>query len=1189
MGIAPNRFFGLHAHTAVGSPFDGLGKPEDHFDFVLENNGQGMAITEHGNMNSFAGAFLYFDQLRKAGRDFKFVPGVEAYWHPDLDQWADDMAKAKEERAKKKKVGEAIEDEGSTTTVEDETATKSGRKFNPLRRRHHLVVLPKSERGLKSLFELVSYSYVNGRYIYPRIDTKRLKHIGRDLVVSTACIGGPFARIVFDNQSEPDFEKWGPNDENHDIIMADMENLLDEFVDAVGEENFFLELQFNKLGAQHLVNKYLIELAEKTGVKLIATADSHYPRPELWQAREMYKRLGWLGRKDGNDLPQTLDDIKCELYPKNADQMWAAYQVYKDYDFYDDQTVCDAIERSHDVAFDLIGKPEPDRTVKLPSYTVPKGEKPMQALIRMAKEGLVKRGLHKKEGYVERLKHELQVIRDKDFAEYFLAKKAIIDVAKKHMLVGFGRGSAASSLVCYCLGITGIDPIKYGLLFSRFLSASRKGLPDIDSDFSDRDYLLRLLREEFGSDNVIAISNLNTFRLKSLVKDIARYYDVPFEETNAATRWLEREIIAGAKEDGIDRHEAKIDFDNAMKYSESFKTFIDAHPDIKTFVVQLDKQTRSMGRHAGGVVVSEDILSQMPVIVSRGTMQTPWVEAQIVKQLEPFGWVKFDLLGLDTLRIIERCIELILQRHEDIEEPTFDDVYKWYSQHLDPDVIDLDDQKVYEHVYHDGNFAGVFQCTNRKTQKFFRSAKPRSIIDIAALTSIYRPGPLAADVDKLYVGSKENPETMLEQHELITKVLDETFGHLVFQEQAMALGNVVGGMPLDECDTLRKIVSKKPKPGDAMYEKALELEGKFLEGSVTNGVDKEEAEALYEKMMEFAKYSFNKSHAVSYGINSYLCAWLLTYYEQEWLCAYMESQSQDPDDKANALLEVKSFKYEVVHLDINLATENWTILPDRKFMPSISTCKGVGMAAIEEIKAQRPYQNIYDLLWNEDGTWKHSKANKKVIGNLIKIGAFDSLDCVGEDKLFANYKQMHDVLIENWTLLRKCLKKDNFITQMEKLNDLIESGPLIPTDEKDEKGKIIKVPRGAYPDEDWSTKDKINTYRELMGEVNLSLIVPNWLIEKMDQRAIPPIDQFPEDRDKKAVWFVVTGKDVRQTKSGKDYLSIGTIGVTGKRIRIFLWGWENHDIEIFKPYGAIVDKTDWGFSCHIRDVRKLDV
>lgn len=304
------------------------------------------------------------------------------------------------------------------------------------------------------------------------------------------------------------------------------------------------------------------------------------------------------------------------------------------------------------------------------------------------------------------------------------------------------------------------------------------GAPDIDSDIGDRDKLLELLRNKFGDKNVIPISNYNTFKLKSLIKDISRFYGIPFEEVNAAMAPIEDDVKRELFKPGTDKNLFVLTYEDAIKYSKSLQDFVKLHPEVVGPIKILFKQNRSLGRHAGGVIVSENIAERMPLILARGEPQTPWVEGMTYKHLEELGWIKFDLLGLETLRIIERTIHLVLQRREGIENPTFQQIREWFDRHMDPKNIDLNDQKVYEYVYHEGRFAGVFQLANAGAQRLFMKAKPKNIIDIATLTSIYRPGPLAADVDKLYLEAKKDPDKIDYQHPLIKKVLEPTYGCL---------------------------------------------------------------------------------------------------------------------------------------------------------------------------------------------------------------------------------------------------------------------------------------------------------------------------------------------------------------------------------------------------------------------------
>ncbi len=420
------------------------------------------------------------------------------------------------------------------------------------------------------------------------------------------------------------------------------------------------------------------------------------------------------------------------------------------------------------------------------------------------------------------------------------------------------HNSAAGSVVTYVLGITNLDPIEYDLPFERFMNPARLGLPDIDSDVGDRDKLLDLLREKFGNQNVIPISNYNTFKLKSLIKDISRFYGIPFDEVNTAMAPIENDVKKELFKPGTDKNLFVLTYDDAFKYSKSLRDFVALHPEVVGPIKILFKQNRSLGRHAGGVIVSENIAERMPLILSRGEPQTPWVEGMTYKHLEELGWIKFDLLGLETLRIIDRAICLILRRREGIENPTFTHVREWFDKHMDPKNIDLNDQNVYEYVYHEGRFAGIFQLANAGAQRLFMKAKPRNIIDIATLTSIYRPGPLAAKVDKLYLEAKNNPNDIDYQHPLIKKVLESTHNCIIFQEQIMKLCSVVAGFPEAETDTIRRnLLKRTAAKRDANFDEAKKTKDEFVAGAVRNGVPEKIADELFEKILYFSGYGFN--------------------------------------------------------------------------------------------------------------------------------------------------------------------------------------------------------------------------------------------------------------------------------------------------------------------------------------------
>ena len=1159
----PNRFVSLHAHDGF-STFDGLDYPQEHIDFIRGNGMDAWCLTNHGHMNSFAHAWLHVEKLNKAGANFKFVPGCEMYVHPDLDAWnldyeirraakKGDKDALRRLRAEREKLitpitakvdgdDETVDlstDEASLT-IENEEETKSGKFYDPIKRRHHLVVLPKTSEGLRRLFGLVSRGYMEGFYRFPRVDYKMLKEAadGGHLMISSACLGGPLCYEVFRHLQEVQFDELHANllDDKSlfEKVLLGVGNAYDHLEDSVGRGNVKLEIQFNRLPAQHLVNRAIMQFAKNSGLEnqLVVTTDSHYSTPDRWKEREIYKKLGWLNYKDfdPSQLPQTKEDLKCELYPKNELQLWDTYlETTEAHDFYEDSLVRDAIERTHDIVHEEIGEIHTDKSMKLPNYVVPENMTEDKALLEVCKEGLVWRGLHKDPQYVERLKTELTVIKTKEFSKYFLTMKAIMDIARDNMLIGPGRGSAAGSLVAYVLGITNVDPIEYGLLFERFLSVHRQGAPDIDSDIGDRDLLIDLLKDNFGAENIVPISNYNTFKLKSLVKDISRFYGIPFDEVNKALAPVESDVKKAVFKKGTDKNLFTLLYEDAIKYSPSFQAFIEKHPEVAEPVEVLFKQNKSLGRHAGGVIVSENVAEQMPLIMARGELQTPWVEGMHYKHLEEFGWIKFDLLGLETLRIIERAIELILQRHEGVENPTFADVKKWFDEHMDPKVIDFDDQHVYKNVYHSGKWGGIFQATQRGAQAFFKKGKPKSIVDIATLTSIYRPGPLSADVHKIYLGAKADPENIDYQHPLIKQVLEPTHGAIIFQEQVMELCNVVAGFPQEDCDKIRRTIMKRSaSKADAMKAQAQALENAFVEGCVSNGLSKTLASELYAKILFFSGYGFNKSHAVSYAIDSYYCAWLMTYYEEEWLCGYLEAMSGNPKKRAKAFSEIKKLGYKVSPIDINYALKSWTILEGRKFMPSFLSCKGVGEAAVDEIIANRPYESLDDLLWDEAGKWKHSKFNKRALENLIKIKAFDSMDVVGHSGPFESYRHMHEILIGNNANIKKWTKKDPDRGRSAYRESLLESGTCA----------------------EWTRKELAQHSIDLLGSFNANSLMSQELQDRLDEKGVRPID---DHTGLDLYWFVVMDVKAKLTKNKRPYLLITAAGLGGN-VRMFCWG-----------------------------------
>jgi len=1131
-------FVGLHAHSVVGSPFDGFGYPQDHMDFAYENGSSALALTDHGNMNGMSYQVLHAKKMKTAGKIFKPIFGVEAYFVPSVAKWKEAYEQAKAD----KKTARQLEKEDGRLVTEDEGASKQ--KNNIIKARRHLVLLAQNQAGLNNIFKIVSETHQGDNfYRYPRVDYKLLEKYNDGIIASSACLGGVYAGNYWDNLDD------GP-----DAIVNAMRQTTEKMQSILGDR-WYGELQWNNIAAQHELNQYVVQMHHEYGIELISTADSHYPNPDAWKDRELYRRLGFLNRPRKpewltSELPIDVDEIGMELYPKNGDQMWESYKKYSEecQTLYDDDLVYDSIVKTHYIAHERIEDFMPDDTVRLPSFVVPDGDTADEALLKISVAALRSMSLGDNKEYSDRLQHELNVIVDRGFSKYFLTMKAIADKANDHMLSGPGRGSAAGSLVAYVLGITQIDPIKYGLLFSRFLRADAMDYPDIDYDVSDAFGLKEILAEEWGETTVVPISNFNTLQLRSLVKDISKFYGVPFVEVNSVTGNMVKEATPKAKaKNGIKSGVYVPTFEELMEFSDSLQRFLNKYPHIKTHIEALYGQVRSVSRHAGGVVVGENLDNHMPLINRGGVIQTPWPEGQNVRHLEPLGFIKFDLLGLSTLEMIQSAVGHVLKRHHGIDNPTYEDIKKYYDENLHPDKIDLFDQQVYKNIFHKGKFIGVFQFTNDGAQRFCKSAKPSSIVDIAAITSIYRPGPLGAKVDRQYVKAKKNPDSINYVNDLVKEVTQETAGFLIFQEQIALLAHKLGnGITLDEGNKLRKLLTKKGT-GKGNEEKE-QIRKRFIEGCVAKSIARPAAAELWRNFEYFSGYGFNKSHAVAYSLLSYQCAWLLNYYPECWSAAFLDKEPESR--KASAISLAQQYGFDIDVIDINTSTKEWEISEDgNTLIQPFSSIKGMGDKAIEQIINNRPFESIEDLLFSEDIIY--SKLNKKALDVLCRSGALDSL----VDDRFNGCKHFWMACIQDRPRSAKQLQ--------EKIN--------------------------LYsPEEDFTSEEKIEHISTLTGMFPFDLVLTKQIRESILRYQVPPLGEW--DNDLGVAWFIPREVLSKKTKHGKTYWIVKVVDDSSVLSTIRCWGVKDDDIiHINRPYAAKLDYNDeWGFSTRsIRHTFKL--
>lgn len=595
------KFVSLHNHTGF-SLYDGLGSPEDYVDWNLKNAGDmsvGFAITDHGNMNSVGYIAALQKKIKTKGIPQKIIFGNEAYVLPSIKEWKELKDKHTEEKKLSKETKQTEEDESEDLLIENETESKAKYFSNPLNKRNHLVIVAANQTGLKNLFALTSRSYREGFYVKPRMDYDMLRQHKDGLVVSSACIAGIPSSLSYQS-------------DDLETVMKLYEEQLLPLADIFGKDHFFLELQFNKLPHQQTVNKHLIEFSKRSGYKLIVTADAHFADAAKFRDREIYKMLGYQMKKHAVDLSildKKISDLECELYLKNGDQIFHAYKETLGKEFDDDQLIIDAIERTHDIATQVIGNVSTDESIKLPKTFIETDviKTPFDKLKQLTMDGLKQKGLDNNKEYIDRAVYELKVMKKLNVAEYFLALKEMLDVVRKQQLTGVARGSGGGSLINYILNITFIDPLKHNLLFERFMSPSRQELPDIDSDIEDKDSAFEKFQEHFGKDNVLSISNWNRLQLKSLIKDISKLYDIPFQEVNDITKVVDKESKDGIMEEvGNDQKLYELTYERALKYSPSFRSFIEKYPHLGERITNLYREIKAC------------FSDRMPILTSNG-------------------------------------------------------------------------------------------------------------------------------------------------------------------------------------------------------------------------------------------------------------------------------------------------------------------------------------------------------------------------------------------------------------------------------------------------------------------------------------------------------------------------------------------------------------------------------------------
>ena len=956
----------LHTHDAFSFQ-DGVATPEELIGKAKELGLRSIAITNHGNCHSHARFYL---EGKKQG--VKALLGTEAYVINSFDEWREMKEKLALE---KKKDAEDVEFDAEKVLQQ-----KQNRKV--LYRKGHLVMVAQNRTGLANIYQLTFKAHKYGYYGKPRMDKKWLAEHSEGIVASSACMGGVISSKISAMM-------------RGELEWADLKREVEEFA-AIFPGRFFLELQSNEAPFQRDVNTALVKLHRETKVPLIVTMDAHYVDPQDWQAQQILHMLmthrGGAGLTFGN-LPETYDFSVRSLFIKTGDQLWEQFRKWNPE--VPEDLLAQAFENTL-LADSLVEDFEPDTQMRLP--TLPYDDT-FQELMRSSAEGLKARNLHKDERYVQRLRYELGVIKEKGLANYFLVVRNICDAARKEMLIGPGRGSAAGSLICYLTGITNIDPIEHRLMFERFINLDRIETPDIDLDFQDVDRVKDILRREFGEDNVACISTYGTNQIKGLLKDVCRVHDIDHTEVNRTNAQIEREMKALYKE-GETRSAITIKLEDVYRLSPSFNAFLQKYPQIERAVVSLYGREHHVGRHASGVVIGDNLPAETSVFTSKGVVQASFTDGIVNKSMSQMGLVKFDILSLATLKVIDAACRLVAQRRD----RTFEDV----MAEIDPKKMDFNDMKIMRTVFWEGNMTGIFQVTSAGMAKLLQRVKPTCFDDVAAVCALFRPGPLGSGMDSLFANRKNGLEEVTYDHPILEEIMKDTYGCLVYQEQMLEVGRRMGKMDWKDTNRLRKLFLKKDKSkqDDYIKKEEDELKAKLIKGVVENGLTAQKGEELWEMLSKFGGYGFNASHAKAYGMVTMQTAYLRTYYPLEFFAALLTAGQAG--DLQGYVQDIQRQGFKILPVDVNLS-KDVHIMEGDSIRLALSSVKGLGASAVAKVMAGQPYRSFEQFIAD-------SGANKTVTDALIKVGAFSD---VAPGVSVSTLAARHDLVRTDKKLLQK--------------------------------------------------------------------------------------------------------------------------------------------------------------------------
>ena len=818
-------------------------------------------------------------------------------------------------------------------------------------RYYHLVLLAENNEGYSNLMKIVSKGFVEGYYYKPRVDLELLEQYHEGIIALSACLAGEVSRFLSRNMYE-------------DAKAAAL-----NYERIFGKGNFFLELQDHGIPEQQMVNQQLIRMSRETGIGLVATNDVHYTMAEDAQPHDILLCLQ-TGKKLADE-----DRMRYEggqYYVKSPEEMAQLFPY-----------ALDALENTHKIAERCHVEIEFGVT-KLPKYDVPDGYTSWEYLNKLCFEGLAERYQPVSNELKERLEYELSTIKNMGYVDYFLIVWDFIKYARDNdIMVGPGRGSAAGSLVAYTLGITKLDPIKYDLLFERFLNPERVSMPDIDVDFcfERRQEVIDYVVRKYGKDRVVQIVTFGTLAARGVIRDVGRVLDMPYAQVDTIAKMIPTEL--------------NITIDKALEMNPELKKAYDEQEDVH-YLIDMGKRLEGLPRHssmhAAGVVISQKSVDEYVPLsrASDGSITTQFT----MTTLEELGLLKMDFLGLRTLTVIQNAEKIIEQTN---------------GVKLNMDAIDYNDKKVLDSLG-TGKTDGVFQLESAGMKNFMKELKPQSLEDVIAGISLYRPGPM--DFIPQYIRGKNRPDTISYDCPQLEPILQPTYGCIVYQEQVMQIVRSLAGYTLGRSDLVRRAMSKKKA---AVMEKERQNfvygnEEEGVPGCISNGISEKTANKIYDDMTDFAKYAFNKSHAAAYAVVSYQTAYLKYYYPIEFMAALMTSVIEMPNKVSEYIQVCRQMGIKILPPDINRGMYGFSV-DNGCIRYGLCAIKNVGRPVIDKLVEEREgrgeYRSLKDFIERMEGA-----ANKRAIENFIKAGAMDCLEGNRRQKMMV-YVQIVDSILQD--------------------------------------------------------------------------------------------------------------------------------------------------------------------------------